>query len=154
GANAWIQNVTWRATNDVWWWSEENDTAHQKLLHWDGTSITATPVAYTGAAGPGITAATAVGDTWWVVGFDGTVYQTVAGAPLAPVIAPKQLGSTLWGTSDNDMYFGVYHWDGATLAHVDHAVVTGLGAERYAFANTQHDAMTGAYVRYMEHYDG
>jgi hypothetical protein len=121
-----LENVSFNATNDVWWWADRSASDVVALLHWDGTSVHATPIDATNF--PLINSIAVIDDRWWLVGGSGSIFTKNGFDTTPPVLASpgSPFGSFnfgmegMWGSSDDDMYFAVdgqlYHYDGANLA--------------------------------------
>jgi hypothetical protein len=123
-SSAFVQAVTWRASNDAWWLTQASSN-NQQFVHWDGTSITLYPIdtaSYGDNCCPTLAAAAIIDDKWWIVGGDGGIYTKDGSNTIRPIIAPHYEPWIMWGTSDNDMYFSgsgpIAHWDGTTMTYL------------------------------------
>lgn len=112
--SGFVDRVGALARNDVWWWVMGSGRSSD-LLHWDGARITATAIDTSQTQGL-FTDVEIIDGRFWFVGYGGAVY-TRADAALEPVVRSAVLGTqSMWGASDDDMYFAtggqITHWDG------------------------------------------
>jgi hypothetical protein len=169
-STAVVQSVTALASNDVWWLSTIG-VQHQELLHWDGTAISIIPVDYGASYGdnccPTWSHAAIIDGKWWIVGANGGVYTKVSESTLRPITSAPYVGLSMWGTSDNDMYFqtgdSIGHWDGTVMTSIPSpggATVTGVAGAGIGGANVlfalgdEIDWATQEYVYSVLRYDG
>ncbi len=115
----YLSGATALGSSDVWWWDASSTSAMSAFVHWDGKTVTATPVD-TSSLGVFIYSAAIIDGKWWLVGGGGAVYTKDSDNSVAPIVDPHVMNlEGMWGASDDDMYFGtggeIRHWDGATL---------------------------------------
>src|SRR5262249_46542083 len=141
-----IHSVAALAPNDVWWIYEGNNSVAQGFLHWDGASLTVTPLdesAQGDTCCPFIAGATIIDGRWWLVARGGSLYTKVDANALHPLVGTTVLGWGMWGTSDSDMYFSgggsINHWDGTTMTRIplptSAGTVTGVAGAGLGGAN-------------------
>ncbi len=159
-AGATIDPAGWRSTDDAWW------LGGNAFIHWDGTQLTTTPIDQsTVSAGVGSVALD--GDRWWMVGGMGSVQTRIGTDALGPIIQAPYWGYSMWGTSDNDMYFaggGLVHWDGTqqTSIPVDLDSMSGVAGAGVGGANElfgievdeDQSTMPTTYISSGQHFDG
>jgi hypothetical protein len=116
----YLSGATALGKSDVWWWDADSTSAMSAFVHWNGSTLTTTPVD-TSSLGVFIYSAAIVDGRWWLVGGGGAVYTKTGDDAIAPIVDPQVMNlEGMWGPSDDDMYFAtggeIRHWNGATLA--------------------------------------
>lgn len=125
--NQFIYPGAYRATNDIWWYTQSvSGSGHDVFAHWDGSQFITTPVTVADSTGFSPMSHTLIGDRWWFGGQGGSLYTSTDNRTQVPVL-PFQHDQTVagvWGTASRNLYLTrgalVQHWDGATI----HTVTT------------------------------
>lgn len=153
------------APDDVWWWWASNSSATSGFVHWDGRTITRTPVD-TSALGVFLHSTAIIDGRWWLVGGAGAVYTRLGNDAVTPVVNPQVISlQSMWGTSIDNMYFAtggqILRSNGRTLTTMQPVVAassisgvrTARGDELFGvgFEITEDRS---AYIANAFHYDG
>lgn len=153
------------ASDDVWWWWASNSSASSAFVHWDGTSLTTTPVD-TSALGVFLYSASIIDGTWWIVGAAGAVYTRTSAGAITPIVDPQVINlQSMWGTSIDELYYAtggrILEWNGTSLATLQpviaassiSGVATARGNELFG-VGFEVSADQTAYIANAFHYDG
>src|SRR5262249_32684197 len=101
--SGYLRGAAARGREDVWWGDAGTTSAMSAFVHWDGKTLTATPVD-TSALGVFIYSAAVIDGRWWLVGGGGAVYTKDGDASIAPIVDPHVMNlQGMWGASDDDM---------------------------------------------------
>lgn len=150
------------APDDVWWWASVSSSM-VAFWHWNGTTLSKTPVDTAGA--PALHAGAIVDGRWWLVGDTGSVYTTAAPGVLRPVVNPPLVRGVqgIWGSADDNLYFAtggeIWHWNGSMVRSIAIPANTISGVRRNGgdelFATGfELSADQTQYIANAFHYDG
>jgi hypothetical protein len=161
----YLSGATALGSNDVWWWDASDTSATSAFAHWDGKTVTATPVD-TSSLGVFIYSAAIIDGRWWLVGGGGAVYTKDGDDSVAPIVNPHVMNlQGIWGALDDDMYFAtggeIQHWDGATQTTLEPVIgassLSGIrmgGVDELFGVGFDETADHTTYIANAYHYDG
>jgi hypothetical protein len=162
-----VTSVGYVASDDVWWWAQQ-DSAHSAFLHWNGKTIETTTIDTTWLS-VFFNDAAIIDGRWWLVGGEGKVFTRSDQGTLEAIINPVTDSSitSMWATSPDNVYFATgvefMHWDGTKYTDdttvrpndidgVHHSDGTDeLWSSTFEAYTSDGDLM---YDAYLLHYDG